>query len=403
MKLSLFLALRYLRARQSSNAIHLLSRLSVLGMALGSAALLLVMSVFNGFETLVFSLTNTFNPDITITPARGKTFDADTLWLDRLRKTEGVAHISLVLVENALFAYKDVQDIGMLKGVDDAYTSVSQVSGKMLHGEYLLENGGHAVVGAGLAAKLGVDPRQMLEPLVVYMPNRRRAGPLDQPFQRRYLQASGIFAIQPEIDMEYVLTDLEFVQRLTSQPGRLSAVEIAHQPGVNTKEMVKNLAAIAGEEFEVKDRMAQEATFLKVMNMEKWVAFAIMCLIMTLVAFNVAGTLWMIVTEKKPDIAILRTMGASESDIRRTFLFNGIMLCVFAFALGAIGAILFYLLQANMGLIPVPPGFIIDAYPMELRAGDFFVILLTVVVIGTGAAWLPARRAAAVPAIIQEE
>jgi len=400
-----FIAFRYLRARRSVNAIHLLSRLSVLGMGLGTCALILVMSVFNGFESLVFSLTNKFNPDIAIRPVRGKSFRPDTLWLDSLRQIEGVAAISMVLEENALFAYDEVQDIGILKGVDSAYARVSQVGDRMIHGVFRTghESGSSAVIGAGIASKLGVDTRNVFEPLTVFMPNRKRSGPLDQPFQRRLLQTAGIFSIQPDIDMEYVLTDLAFVQSITAQPGQASALEVSLLPGVSSRSVSARLMAIAGPEFLVQDRIQQEASFLRIMNIEKWVAFAIMCLIMLLVAFNVAGTLWMIVSEKKPDIAILKTMGASPAFVQRIFLLNGLLLCGTAFLFGALAAMIFYLLQQWLGIIPVPPGFIIDAYPMELRPMDFLVVLATVMCIGALAAWLPARRAARMEAIIKEE
>lgn len=405
MNVPFFIAFRYLRARRSANAIHLLSRLSVLGMGLGACALVLVMSVFNGFESLVFSLTNKFNPEIAITPRQGKTFAPEEDWLNRLRSEAGVAAISLVLEENALFAYDEVQDIGVLKGVDGEYLRVSRVQDRMLHGVFQTggEAGSQAAIGAGIAAKLGVDTRDVFEPLTVFMPNRKRAGPLDQPFQRRLLQPAGIFSIQPEIDMEYVLTDLAFVQSLTAQPGRISALEVALHPGVSARDMARRLGELAGEDFHVKDRIQQEATFLRVMNIEKWVAFAIMCLIMLLVAFNVAGTLWMVVSEKKPDIAILKTMGASPGFVQRIFLFNGMLLCGTAYLFGAGAAVLFFGLQQWLGLIPVPPGFIIDAYPMELRPLDFLVVLVTVMCIGALAAWLPARRAARLEAVIKEE
>lgn len=405
MRFPLFLASRYLYTRKSTNAIHVLAGLSILGMGIGAAALVLVMSVFNGFESLVFGLSNQFNPDIHISPAEGKTFRPDSLWLARLANDPDVLSLSRVLVENALFAYGEVQDIGVLKGVDEQYSAVSQVDSAMLDGQWQLEDaaGSVAMVGAGLAAKLGVDTRDVFESLVVYMPNRKRTGPFDQPFLRRFLPPAGIFTIQPEIDMEYVITNLDFVQSITSHRGALSAVEIALQPGADHPRALERIRDLAGSEFVVKDRLGQEESFLRIMNIEKWVAFAIMCLILLLVAFNVAGTLWMMVTEKRPDIAILKTMGATSTQVQQIFLYNGLLLCGVAFLLGSLGALSFYVLQHSYGLIPVPPGFIIDAYPMEIRWPDFLIVLLTVLSIGSLAAWLPARRAARMDAIIRGE
>jgi lipoprotein-releasing system permease protein len=400
-----FIARRYLFARKSSNAIHILAGLSILGMGIGAAALILVMAVFNGFETLIFGLSNSFNPDIEILPREGKTMEADSLLLQKVRSWPGVAAVSTVLEENALFAYREVQDIGIIKGVDTYHPLVSAVSERMLHGLYSLESPmeSHAVIGAGLAAKLGIDTRDDFEDLVVYMPNRKRSGPLDQPFLRRFLHPAGIFSVQPEVDLQYALTNLDFVQGITSQRGRWSALEVALHPGQADKKVRRQLQDALGEEVVVRDRIMQEETFLRVMNLEKWVGFAIMCLIMLLVAFNVAGTLWMVVTEKKPDIAILKTMGADSAFVQRVFLLNGLLLCGVAYGMGVGVALGFYLLQQGFGVIPVPPGFIIDAYPMELRTGDFLIVLVTVMIIGALASWLPARRAARIDAIIREE
>ncbi len=405
MRFSSFLAFRYLFARKSTNVIHLLAGLSILGMGIGAAALVLVMAVFNGFESLVFGLSNQFNPDIHISPREGKTFYPDSLWLTQLQQDPSVIAISHVLEENALFAYGEVQDIGVLKGVDKTYSGVTDIDSFILAGKWTLDDpaGSVGMIGAGMASKLGVDTRDVFESLVVYMPNRKRTGPFDQPFLRRFLPAAGIFSIQPEVDLQYVLTDLDFVQAITGQRGALSALEIAIQPDGNAKQTVNRLQAIVGSGFVVKDRIGQEESFLRIMNIEKWVAFAIMCLFLLLVAFNIAGTLWMMVTEKRPDIAILKTMGATSFQIQKIFLYNGFLLCGVAFILGTVAALTFYGLQQNYGLIPVPPGFIIDAYPMEIRWPDFIVVLITVLSIGSLAAWLPARRAARVDAIIQGE
>ncbi|MBK7341910.1 MAG: ABC transporter permease [Saprospiraceae bacterium] len=179
MRLPLFLASRYLISRKSTNVIHLLAGLSILGMGIGAAALVLVMAVFNGFESLVYGLSNQFNPDIHITPVQGKTFIPDSVWLAGIRQDPDVAAVSLVLEENALFAYGDVQDIGVLKGVDQMYTRVSHVDSFILEGTWQLQDEAtsHAMIGAGMASKLGINTRDILESLVVYMPNRKRVGP----------------------------------------------------------------------------------------------------------------------------------------------------------------------------------------------------------------------------------
>lgn len=405
MNLPFYIARRYLRARKSSNAIHILSGLSILGMGIGAGALILVMSVFNGFESLVFGLTNEFNPDIKIVAKEGKTFEADSIFIARFSDVEGIAGLSMVLEENALFAYGEVQDIGIIKGVDDAYLTVSKVDGRLLNGDFRVMQSGESqgVIGAGIAGKLGLDIGNDFEDLIVYMPNKKRAGPLDQPFLKRYLRPSGVFAVQPDVDMQYVITNLDFVQRITTQKSRVSALEISLQNPSKSASTRKAIQAMVGPDYIVKDRMMQEATFLKIMNLEKWVGFAIMCLIMFLVAFNIAGTLWMVVTEKKPDIAILKAMGAGSGFVQRIFLYNGLLLCLVAYVLGATLAVGFYLLQHSYGLIPVPPGFIIDAYPMELRGFDFILILITVLGIGALAAWLPARRAARFDEVLREE
>lgn len=407
MNLSFKIARRYLFAKKSTNAINLITGISVLGISIGTAALILVLSVFNGFEDLIQSLFSNFNPDVKITATRGKTFTPDSSELAQIRQLPGVAYLSLTLEEVAFFEYQDNQDFGILKGVDSNFHKINHIDSTVLEGRYTFRERGReaAVLGIGMRNKLKVDVTDPLTSMSVYMPKRQRVGALEKPFRQQFIIPSGSFIIQQDFDNQYVLSSLEFARELLAEPQAASALEIRLNPNVSVEETKMQIEGILGEEFTVKDRYEQDEAFFKLMNIEKWMSFAILSLTLLLVAFNMIGSLWMIVLEKKPDIAILKSMGASDRLIRSIFLLEGLMLCGIGMIAGYVIAISLYFIHTNLeyGLISIPQGFLVTAYPISLRAADFAVIALTVLSIGLLASLPPAFRAQRVPAIILEE
>lgn len=402
----LLIARRYLFAKRSTNAINIITGISVVGIAIGTAALVLVLSVFNGFEDLLSGLFGHFNPQIKVTPAKGKTFEADSLMLTRLKAVQGIQYLSETLEEIAFFEYEGSQDFGVLKGVDEVFARVNNIDSTVREGEYRLEieDRNCVVLGAGVRNKLSVNVENVLAAMTVYMPTDEPGGVLDKPFKTRLVYPTGTFAIQQDFDNQYALTNIAFMRDLLEvPPGTVSSLEIRCAPGTSVSGVKEQLHAILGEGFTIKDEYEQNEAFFKVMKLEKWMGFAITSLMLILMAFNTIGALWMIVLDKQKDISILKSMGATDRSIHRIFLFEGLLLTLLGMGIGLVLAIALYFIQIHYGIVTIPQGFLVESYPIAMRAGDFIPVVLTVLGIGLLAALLPARRAVRVPAFLREE
>jgi lipoprotein-releasing system permease protein len=401
------IARRYLFAKKSTNAINIITGISVIGIAIGTAALIIVLSVFNGFEDLITGLFSNFNPDIKVVPAKGKTFEVDSLQLAELWELEGIEVVSQSLEEVAFFEYDNNQDFGILKGVDQYYREVTGIDSTIREGRYVFseDERDFAVVGVGMRNKLAVNLGKVLSTISVYMAKQERVGPFENQFRKKLVYPGGTFVIQQDFDNQYVLTSLEFARGLMRMPNQVSALEIRMAPGASERAVREGITSVLGSDFIIRNRYEQDEAFLKLMNIEKWMSYAILSLTLLLVAFNMIGALWMIVLEKQKDISILKSMGATKESIRNIFLSEGLLLCFFGMLIGYVIAIGLYLLHVNLpnGLVSIPQGFVVTAYPISLRAMDFLVIAITVLSIGGIASMLPARRAMRVPAIIREE
>ncbi len=407
MNFPLLIARRYLFAKRSTNAINIITGISVLGMAIGTAALILVLSVFNGFEDLLSGLFGHFNPELKVMPAKGKTFELDSLALVKIRALPGVAVVSETLEEIAFFEYEGSQDFGAMKGVDSFFARVTGIDSDtiILEGEYLLEKDGRncAVVGAGLRNKLTINVNNPIGSMTVYMPEQE-VGALDKPFKTRLVYPVGTFAIQQEYDNQYILTNLEFMRELLdATPYTVSALEIKCRSKSEVAAVKEQVRAILGEGFVLKDHYEQNEAFFKVMQLEKWMGFAITSLMLLLMAFNTVGALWMIVLDKQKDIAVLKSMGAHDNAIRRIFLLEGMLLTVLGLGIGIVLAVVVYGIQKTWGIVTIPEGFLVNSYPIAMRLSDFIPIVLTVLGIGFLAALLPAKRAGRVPSFHREE
>ena len=405
MILSLKIARRYLFAKKSTNAINIISSISVFGISVGVAALILILSVFNGFEDLLSGMFSSFNPDIKVILAEGKTFEIDANKHAELLALEEVVVVAKTIEETALFDYKDVQVFGTIKGVDDQFHLVTGIDSTVREGVYKFKDGRRdlVVLGLGMRNRLSVNIDDMLSTLNVYMPKRKKTSFASQPFQKQLAFPVGTFMIQQDFDSQYVLSSLAFAQKLLAHKNKISAVELKLHPEADMEATVPKIEKIMGERFVVKDRYRQNEAFLKLMNMEKWMSFAIMSLMLILIAFNMIGALWMIVLEKEKDIAILKSMGATKTMVRNIFLYEGLLLCSLGVLMGFIFAIGFYFIQHSYGIIPIPEGFVVNAYPMSIRLFDFMVVMITVFVIGFMASYPAALRAKRVSSLIREE
>jgi lipoprotein-releasing system permease protein len=397
MKLIFQIAFRYLLGKKSTHAIHIITWISMIGMALGTAALILILSVFNGFEGLLSGMLSHFNPDVKVTLVRGKYQSVDGLDVDALKSIPGIAQVSFSLEETCFFSNKESQEVGIIKGVDEAYVGVTGLDTAMVSGQ--IKSGQEAVfavMGSGMHTKLSVNPYDPFALINAYMPSRDGGGPLDMPFTALPFYVSGTFSVGSEVDMQYVVVDIASVNRLLGLENHFSAIELRLQDDASEKEVISAVMALLGSDYAVQNRYQQDESFLKIMQIEKWISYLIACLTMCIIAFNLIGSLWMIVLDKRKDIAILQSIGFTRSDVKKLFLSLGLLISAIGLVFGFVIAVIFYILQKNYGIIGIPQGFLIDAYPVEMRIADFMIVTVTVLCIGYVASLLPSMRAARV-------
>ncbi len=398
------IARRYLFGKKSTNVINVITGISVLGITIGTAALILILTVFNGLEDLISGLFNSFNPPIKISLVEGKTFTEDAIPLDEILKIEGVSEVSKSLEDLVLFEYDDIQEVGYMKGVDEHFRTVNQIDSVIRKGSFTLVDGDSdlAVFGVGLANKLNISVRRNIYPVRIFAPSKKSGLGSASPYKSQYLYAGGTFSVQDEQDNKYAFCSLEFLQALLGKRGKVSALEVGLTEEANVKDVKQKIKEIAGDAYYVKDQYEQDASFLRVMQIEKWLSYALACFTLLLIAFNMVGALWMLVLEKKKDMSILKSLGMTKKRIGRIFIAEGVLICFIGFILGSILAIIIYQLQIRIGLVPIPPGSIIDTYPVLMKIADFFIVFITVMAIGYLASLLPARRAGRIPAFLRE-
>jgi len=395
-KLSLYIAKRYLFAKKSRNAINVISAVSVTGVAVGTMALIIILSVFNGLEKLVTSIFNTFDPDIKITAAEGKTFIADTSKLALLSKVNGVSCYSLAIEENALLKYNEKRDIATIKGVDEKYAEVTGIDSSMWDGKFLLrakEGRPYAVIGAGIAQKLGLRIN-FVEPLWIYVPDKNSTSTLnlDEAFNNDYIFPSGVFQIEQEYDSKYLYVPLDFARNLIEAGNEVSSVEIRFSGNVDEKQVQNNVSKIFGGGFVVQNKYEQQEIFYKVMRSERLAIFFILTLILIIASFNIIGSLTMLIIEKERDIEILKSLGANNSLIRNIFIFEGWLISIIGALAGLLLGFFVCWLQQKFGFIKLQgETLIVDSYPVVMKFFDFVVVTGTVLVIGFWAAWYPVR------------
>ena len=404
MNLAFHIAKRYLVGKRTTQAINLITGISMIGITVGTCALILILSVFNGFQGLIYQLFNSFNPDIKVTPVNGKIFVPDPGTLATLRSMHGVLYLSETLEETALFEYKKASDAGKLKGVDSFYHQVTLIDSVLIQGVDRLNDtmGNYAILGSGMESAIGANIQDAFNPITVYMPRKTRSS-LDRSFETKFIYPSGIFSLQQDYDKELVIAPLPLVRALLGYDQEVSSLEIRLDPQVNPQETQTQIKALLGDGFRVQNKLEQQSSFLRLMNIEKWVAFAILSLAMLLVVVNLIGALWMIVLDKKQDIAQLKAMGAPSRLIRDIFLYLGFFFFFFGLLVGFILALVIYGLQVRYKLLSMGEGFIVDAYPIKILAIDFIATTVIVLVVVGLASILPALRADKVGAYLREE
>ena len=395
-------AWRYFKAKKSANAINLIAWVTVGVITFAIACQILVLSVFNGFEGLVKSLYNSFYADIKITPAKGKTFILTPQQLALIKQQPGINAVSLIAEEHALLQNEDTKAIIYLKGVDNNYSTVTEVAAKTYEGKF---NTGTAaepglIVGAGIqnAAAINIDGAFKASSLTLILPKKGKVSVSDplQSLSEGIVKATGVFAIQQDFDNKYAITNIDFVkQQMGFAADEYSAAEIKLNDKTDMVAAQLQLGKILGTAYTVQTKFEQNNNLYSTMRMEKWIIYAVLTLILFIAAFNMVSALTMLVLEKQKDISVLQSMGADKGMILKIFLSEGLLLAGIGAVNGILLALIVCFIQIKLKLIKLQGGsFLIDYFPIKLQASDFLLVASTVVVISFLASWFPARKAA---------
>lgn len=364
---------------------------------MGSAALIIVLSVFNGFENLVVSMYDTFDPDIKILPKEGKFFEQNDSLIQEMRLMDGVLALSPVLEENVLARYDENQTFARIKGIEPEFLPTLGLDTTVFIGDPIIANGNfpYALIGMGVSGKLGVNVHNDFRFLQLYIPkgdkrvllNPRRA------FNKQSIRTSGIFSIQREFDDKYIIAPLSFAKGLVGKKNELSALEISLEPGTDVSQVQEVLKEKLGSTFKVLNRFEQHSFLYRILRSEKTAVFMILTFVLLIAAFNLVASLSMLAIEKKKDITILSSMGMDSEQIKSIFLRQGLMLSISGAAIGIFLGSVICLLQEHYGLVELGgDSFVTNIYPVVLRWPDVLAVFATVLVVGTLASWLPARN-----------
>lgn len=403
------IAWRYFRGKKSAQAINIISWISIGAIAVSSAAMIVLFSVFNGLEGTVKDMYAAFYPEIKVSAVKGKFFSVSTAQKKALAAIPGIEATSFCLEDMVLLNGRDEQKVATLKGVDETWFKVSNLDSFMETGKATWQNSeGYtpAIAGLGIAIALGINVNDDFSSLKIYYP-RKGAGVTEDPaaaLNSIVVRPRGDFRIQDEFDGQYVLVPFTAAQYLFgTDSNQVSALEIRlHNPAAEGT-IRKQLAALLGDNIKIENRFEQNKTFFTIMRSEKWAVYAILLMVLLIASFNMIGSLSMVVLEKKKDIAILKSMGARKKMIRLLFMTEGGLLALFGGALGMLTGLLLCLGQQYFGWISLPDGFIIDAYPVSLQASDFLLVIVTALAVGLLAAWYPAMKAARQSVYVREE
>ena len=399
MNFPFYIARRYLFSKKSTNAINVISGISVVGVAVASMALVVTLSVFNGFHDMVASFFTQLDPQLKITPAKGKTAASNDSTLMRIRQLDEVAVATDVLEDQALAVYGDRQQMVTIKGVDDNYDKLTHIRQILAgDGDYALHAAdmNYGILGLGVAYQLGIGYTYR-EPLKIYAPRREgqiNMANLQDGFVEDELYSPGVlFSIkQGKYDKRYIITAIQFTRNLFDRDGELTSLELRLKPGSNFEHVKAKVQEMAGTRFVVRDRYEQQEDTFRIMKVEKLMAYIFLTFILVIACFNIIGSLSMLMIDKRNDVVTLRNLGASDRQIIRIFLFEGRMISAIGAVIGIAIGLLLCLLQQQFGLIGLGStegSFVVDAYPVSVHPWDIVVVFFTVLAVGFISVWYP--------------
>ena len=390
MRLSLFIARRYLFSKKKQNAINIISAISVVGVAVGTCALIVVLSVFNGMDLLLQKSTGSFTPDLVVSPVEGKYADFDTAFCHYLETVPAIASCHRVIEEKALLRYEDYTAPVVIKGVDTSYIEDSGIAANLLGGESILRSsrGYEGLFGYGVAARLHLS-LSTRRPVVCYYPDKL-GSPTAASLATRQLHPAAFFSVQQEIDDYYVLTDIALARELFKTRGKVSKIEVRLSDPALLQEAKAQLQAQAGNRYRVEDKYELNGAFYAMMKAEKLAVFVILLFILLIASFNIVGSISMLILDKKEDLQTYKALGMTRRRLTTLFRTEGLLIVGSGAALGLLLGVGLCLLQEHFGLITLGSGsYIVEAYPVQLIAGDVLLVLAAVLLIGWGASSFP--------------
>lgn len=395
MNTAIFIAKRYLFSKKSINAINIISGISLVGVLVASTALIVILSVFNGLENLVLSMYSSFTSELRVEPAEGKFFQADTTLYSKIKADPRIESYSNVLQEKVLLRYRDYQYIANLKGVDEDYAMSKGMDSLLWDGNFFLKNDGlnYAIIGAAVFANLGISLENMMAEIAVFSPKKgvsNAINPADE-FVVRNISPAGIMRSQQQLD-DLIIVPIDFARDVLTNYDGVSAIELTMKPNASISRVQGDLEKELGQHFIVKNRAQQNPELYKLLNTEKWGVFFILAFVLVLAAFNIVGSLTMLVIDKQKDVAVLNSLGATKTLIKQIFFLEGMFIslmgCVIGLALG--GA--FCLLQQQFGFVHMgSDNLITDVYPVAIRGTDFLLVFSTVVLVSGVASAISAK------------
>lgn len=405
MHLPYFIAKRYLFAKKSHNVINIISLISAVGIAIGTTALIVVMSVYNGFQDLVQGLYSSYEADLVITPASGKFFSPDNDRFTSIKNDPRVYSVSEIIEENVFATYDKSQGIATIKGVDSVYESNPNHAKMLVEGDFELQHGdiAQAVIGRGLAREMGIMTR-FLDPLVIYFPVREEEVSMVNPLsslRSEVLFPVGIVSVEQNFDKKYIFISLSTARKLLDYTDEVSYLELQLTPDADIDNVQKSFQSLLGDDYVVKNRYQQNETVYKMMTYEKIAIYMILLFIIIVVSCNVFGSLTMLIIEKKDDIHTLKSMGASNRLIQKIFTLEGWLITLSGLVVGIIIGIILCLIQQNFGVIKMPGNFMVTDYPVLIKGADILITFIGVALIGFIITALPAWKV--LPKLIEEK
>ena len=401
MNFPFYIARRYLFSKKSTNVINLISAISVGGVAVATMALVVTLSVFNGFSDLVATLFTAFDPQIEVTPVKGKTAPADDPVLTQIRQLPQVAVATECVSDLAMAVYQDRQAMVTIKGVDDNFDQLTHIR-EILQGDGQFElhaaDLDYGIPGIMLAEKLGTGYRYQ-QPLRIYAPRREGQVDLTDPadgFVEDELYSPGVIfsVMQAKYDKNYIITSVSFARRLFDQQGMLSSLELRLKPGSDFEAVKAEITRIADGKYYVRDRYEQQDDTFRIMEIEKLIAYIFLTFILMVACFNIIGSLSMLIIDKRSDVMTLRNLGATDHQITQIFLFEGRIISAIGAFIGILFGLLLCWIQQTFGVISLGSStgtFIVDAYPVSVHATDVILVFITVLAVGFLSVWYPVR------------